>query len=95
MKMKKRHSKAELIKKRNSDLEINKRLRRMYMLSLTMSCSLGKEPAIADHISICMGELFSYFSDDAHYVWSELNNRKWGGVRDWQENQKEIADNYN
>lgn len=93
--MKKRHSKAEFIEKRNSDLEINKRLRRMYMLSLTMSCSLGKEPAIANHISMCMGELFSYFSDDAHYVWSELNNRKWGGVRDWQEHDKEIADNYN
>lgn len=42
---------------------------------------------------MCMGELFSYFSDDAHYVWSELNNRKWG-VRSWCENQKEIADNY-
>ncbi|HIB1452838.1 TPA: hypothetical protein ACWV5V_001470 [Salmonella enterica subsp. enterica serovar Muenchen] len=93
--MKKRLSKAELIEKRNSDLEINKRLRRMYMLSLTMSYSLSKDPAIANHISTCMGELFSYFSDDAHYVWSELNNRKWGGVRDWQENQKEIADNYN
>lgn len=93
--MKKRLSKTELIEKRNSDLEINKRLRRMYMLSLTMSYSLSKDPAIANHISTCMGELFSYFSDDAHYVWSELNNRKWGGVRDWQENQKEIADNYN
>ncbi|EDT9333532.1 hypothetical protein KJE99_003389 [Salmonella enterica] len=93
MNMKKRHSKAELIEKRNSDLEINKRLRRMYMLSLTMSCSLTKEPAIANHVSTWMGELFSYFSDDAHYVWSELNNRKWG-VRDWCENQKEIADNY-
>ncbi|ENZ9956624.1 hypothetical protein ACFLJF_002110 [Salmonella enterica] len=77
--MKKRLSKAELIEKRNSDLEINKRLRRMYMLSLTMSYSLSKDPAIANHISTCMGELFSYFSDDAHYVWSELNNRKWGG----------------
>ncbi|EOZ4487185.1 hypothetical protein ACQLT9_004011 [Salmonella enterica subsp. diarizonae] len=77
--MKNKTSKREIVEKRNSDLEINRRLRRMYMLSLAISCSLGKDPAIADHISVCMGELFSYFSDDAHYVWSELNNRKWGG----------------
>ncbi|EDT8041059.1 hypothetical protein C9D74_000816 [Salmonella enterica subsp. enterica serovar Oslo] len=59
--MKKKTSKREMVEKRNSDLEINKRLRRMYMLSLTMSCSLSKESGIADHISTCMGSYFLIF----------------------------------
>ncbi|EJC0845841.1 hypothetical protein MX125_000182 [Salmonella enterica] len=93
--MKKRHSKAEMIEKRNSDLEINKRLRRMQMLSLSMSCALISDPSVGKQFSMCMGELFSYLYDDAFYVRSELNKRKCvGGVKHWQENQKEIADNY-
>ncbi|EIO1437855.1 hypothetical protein LOV73_004067 [Salmonella enterica] len=92
--MKKRYSKAEMIKKRNSDLEINKRLHRMRMLSLSMSCALIGNPSKGERISMCMGGLFSYLHDDALYVWNELNKRKLGGVKGWYENQKKIADNY-
>ncbi|EAA8033409.1 hypothetical protein GX90_04735 [Salmonella enterica subsp. enterica] len=92
--MKKKYSKAEMIKKRNSDLEINKRLHRMQVLSLSMSCALIGNPSTGKRISMCMGELFSYLHDDALYVWNELNKRKLGGARGWYENQKEIADNY-
>lgn len=81
--MKKRLTKKEMIEemieKRNSDLEINKRLRRMWMLSLNMSCALGKEPAIADYIHGCMEGIFSYLADDAHYVRYELSRRNKGG----------------
>lgn len=77
--MKKRLTEKEMVEKRNSDLEINKRLRRMWLLSLNMSCALGKEPAIADYIHGCMEGVFSYLADDAHYVRSELSNRKLGG----------------
>ncbi|ELS9555473.1 hypothetical protein R6Z80_003367 [Salmonella enterica] len=92
--MKKRYSKAEIIEKRNSDLEINRRLHRMQMLSLSMSCALIGDPSAGERISMCMGELFSYLYDDVLYVRSELNKRNLGGVRGWYENQKEIADNY-
>lgn len=92
--MKKRYSKAEMIEKRNSDLEINRRLHRMRVLSLSMSCALIGNPSGSEWMSMCMGELFSYLHDDALYVWSELDKRKLGGVRGWHENQKEIADNY-
>lgn len=92
--MKKRLTKKEMVEKRNSDLEINKRLRRMLLLSINMSCALGKGPATADYIHGCLEGVFSYLADDAHYVWSELSNRKWGGVKGWNENQKEIAENY-
>ncbi|HEC9984271.1 TPA: hypothetical protein ACWOSI_001266 [Salmonella enterica subsp. enterica] len=84
----------EMVEKRNSDLELNKRLRRMWLLSLNLSCALGKEPAIADHIYGCLEGVFSYLADDAHYVLAELSNRKWGGVKGWYENQKDIAENY-
>ncbi|HGB1938640.1 TPA: hypothetical protein ACIUHN_004048 [Salmonella enterica subsp. diarizonae serovar 50:k:z35] len=81
--MKKRLIKKEalkaMIEKRNSDLEINKRLRRMYLLSINISCALGSKPAIADHISSCMEGVFSYLADDAHHVLRELNSRKMGG----------------
>lgn len=93
--MKKKTSKREMVEKRNSDLEINKHLRRMQMLSLSMSCALTGDQSVGKRFSMCMGELFSYLYDDAFYVRNELNNRKLGGVRSWSENQKEIADNYN
>ncbi|EKA8883110.1 hypothetical protein OMO56_003404 [Salmonella enterica] len=86
--MKKRYSKAEMIKKRNSDLEINKRLHRMQMLSLSMSCALIGNPSKGERISMCMGELFSYLHDDALYVWNELNKRKLGGKRLVRESEK-------
>ncbi|ECC5780407.1 hypothetical protein CDQ13_22880 [Salmonella enterica] len=88
--MKKRHSKAEMIEKRNSDLEINKRLRRMQMLSISMSCALISDPSVAKQISMCMGELFSYLYDDVFYVRSELNNRKLvgGGKRLVRESER-------
>ncbi|EAX2704472.1 TPA: hypothetical protein RPE44_002175 [Salmonella enterica] len=86
--MKKRHSKAEIIKKRNSDLEINKRLHRMRVLSLSMSCALIGNPSTGKRISMCMGELFSYLHDDALYVWNELNKRKLGGKRLVRESER-------
>ncbi|ECT1023484.1 hypothetical protein DPO11_26560 [Salmonella enterica] len=93
MKMKKRLTKKEMIKKRNSDLEINRRLNRVLMLSLLISGRLYFNPKLQDELKECMSIFFSYFADDVSYVSNELGKRK-QGVKGWYENQKDIAENY-
>lgn len=82
MKMKKRLTKKEMIEKRNSDLEINKRLNRVSMLSVYLSGRLHLNHKLSGEIHGCMSFLFSYISDDIFYVMNELTERKrrgWGG----------------
>lgn len=95
--MKKRLTQKEMIEKRNSDLEINRRLNRMKFLSLYMHGRLSFNHELSGEIHGCMAYLFSYISDDAFYVHSELTERKrrgWGEVKTWNENNKDIAENY-
>ncbi|EIZ2109992.1 hypothetical protein MOQ95_004649 [Salmonella enterica] len=92
--MKKRLTKKEMIEKRNSDLEINRRLDRMLMFSILMSGRLHFNPKLQDELKECMPIFFSYFMDDIGCVSEELRKRKQGGVKGWHENQKDIAENY-
>lgn len=79
MKMKKKLTKKEMIEKRNSDLEINKRLNRMLMLSVFMSSKLHFNYELQDELKGCMSILFSYLMDDVSCVSDELGKRKQGG----------------
>lgn len=92
--MKKRLTKKEMIEKRNSDLEIEKRLNRMFMLSVFMSGKLHFNYELQDELKGCMSMLFSYFMDDVGCVSNELRKRKQGAVKSWDENNKDIAENY-
>ncbi|HAD5966134.1 TPA_asm: hypothetical protein G1Q02_04615 [Salmonella enterica subsp. enterica serovar Typhimurium] len=77
--MKKRLTKKEMVEKRNSDLEINRRLNRVFMLSLLMSGRLHFNPKIQNELKECMSIFFSYFADDVSYVSNELRKRNGGG----------------
>ncbi len=92
--MKKRLTKKEMIEKRNSDFEIDRRLTRVFMLSVFMSGKLHFNSELQDELKGCMSMLFSYFVDDISCVSEELRKRKQGGVKGWYENQKDIAENY-
>ncbi|ENU7733950.1 hypothetical protein ACE3YX_000424 [Salmonella enterica] len=71
--MKNNTIKSEMIKKRNSSLEINKRLRRAGKISRFMHTLSMKDHNYNDVIfCCCMGEVLSYLSDDIHYIQDEL-----------------------
>lgn len=74
--MKKRLTKKEMIEKRNSDLEIERRLNRMFMLSVLMSGRLHFNPKLQDELKESMPIFFSYFMDDVSCISDELRNRK-------------------
>ncbi|HFW4795251.1 TPA: hypothetical protein ACIBS5_000526 [Salmonella enterica subsp. diarizonae serovar 60-67:z35:-] len=97
--MKKRLTKKESIRiaieKRNSDLDINRRLHRVFELSIILSGKLHLDGELQDEFKSITSILFSYFSDDVGYVINELNKRKnnsFGEVESWDENNKRIAD---
>lgn len=92
--MKKRLTKKEMIEKRNSDFEINRRLNRVKVMSVFMSSKLHFNCNLQNELKGCTPMLFSYFADDISYVSNELRKRNQGGVKGWYENQKDIAENY-
>lgn len=77
--MKKRFSKKEMIEKRNSDFEIDRRLTRMLLLSVFMSGKLHFNHELQNELKACMPMLFSYFADDVGCISDELRKRKQGG----------------
>ncbi|HFE7733245.1 TPA: hypothetical protein ACGAEB_003182 [Salmonella enterica subsp. enterica serovar Newport] len=77
--MKKKLTKKEMIEKRNSDLEIERRLNRMFMLSVLMSGRLHFNPKLQNELKECMPIFFSYLMDDVSCISDELRNRKQGG----------------
>lgn len=77
--MKKRLTKKEMIEKRNSDFEIDRRLTRVHLLSVFMSNKLHFNYELQDKLKGGIPILFSYFADDVSYVSNELRKRKMGG----------------
>ncbi|HHP3382596.1 TPA: hypothetical protein ACWV4W_004023 [Salmonella enterica subsp. enterica serovar Muenchen] len=88
--MKNNTTKSEMIKKRNVSIEINKRLYRADKISHFMHILSLKDHNYNDAVFCrCMGEVFSYLSDDIHYIqnelkgdslisWGEWNNKIFG-----------------
>ncbi|EBB7013837.1 hypothetical protein CTW87_15585 [Salmonella enterica] len=73
--MKKRHSKAEMIKMRNSCIEIKRRLCRAENISDFMQYLATKDnPQIKAAFCYYMGGMLSFLSDDINYIHDEINN---------------------
>ncbi|EAM7032297.1 hypothetical protein [Salmonella enterica] len=84
MNMKKRYSKAEMIKMRNSCFEIKRRLCRAENISEFMQYLATKDnPQIKAAFCYYMGGMLSFLSDDINYIHDEINNIDFFSDHEW------------